>query len=158
MRNYTGKLRQKINLLIPIPNSFDLDKGPLHRVWAGVSLEHEHFAHGTEINKLITVALLAHLEAKPGKETEVENFLNSGLALVAEEPQTIIWFAVRSGPLTFDIFDVFTDEAGRQAHLSGKVAFALKEKASELLSQPPEIKLVDVQSAQLPGYFDFSEN
>lgn len=97
---------------------------------------------------MVTVALLARFEAKPGKEAEVESFLKSGLALVGEEPGSNTWFAVRSGPLTFDIFDVFTDEAGRQAHLSGKVAVALKVKASHLLAQTPEFQPVDVQAAQ----------
>jgi hypothetical protein len=32
------------------------------------------------------------------------------------------------------IFDTFPDEAGRQAHLSGQVAAALEEKASELFA------------------------
>jgi hypothetical protein len=32
------------------------------------------------------------------------------------------------------------DEAGRQAHLAGRVAAALMTKASELLAKPPAIK------------------
>ena len=98
-------------------------------------------------------ALLAPLlpKAKPGKEAEVESFLNSGLALVQEEPETTAWFAIRMGPSTFGIFDAFPSESGRQAHLDGKVAAALMEKASDLLAQPPDIKKVDVLAAKLPG-------
>ena len=66
---------------------------------------------------MVTVALLVRLEAKPGKESEVESFLNSGLALVQEEPDTTAWFAIRMGPSTFGIFDAFPDEAGRQVKL-----------------------------------------
>ena len=100
---------------------------------------------------MVTVALYVRLEAKPGKEAEVESFLNSGLALVEEEPETTAWFAIRMGPSTFGIFDAFASESGRQAHLNGKVAAALMEKASDLLAQPPDIKKVDVLAAKLPG-------
>jgi quinol monooxygenase YgiN len=99
---------------------------------------------------MVNVALLVKLEAKPGKEEEVENFLRSGLAIVQEEPATTAWFAIRLGPSTFGIFDAFPDEAGRQAHLSGRVAAALMAKASELLAEPPSIEKVDVLAAKLP--------
>lgn len=96
------------------------------------------------------VALLVRLEAKPGKEREVADFLRGGLAIVEEEPATIAWFALQLGPSTFGIFDAFPDEAGRQAHLSGRVAAALMAKASELLSQPPLIEKVDLLATKLP--------
>ena len=72
-------------------------------------------------------------------------------SVVNEEPATTAWFAIRIGPSTFGIFDAFPDEAGRQAHLSGRVAAALMAKASELLAQPPVIEKVDVLAAKLPG-------
>ena len=97
------------------------------------------------------VALWVRLDAKPGKEKEVADFLRGGLAIVEEEPATIAWFALRLGPSTFGIFDAFPDEAGRQAHLSGRVAAALMAKASDLLSQPPSIEKVDVLATKLPG-------
>ena len=100
---------------------------------------------------MVKVALFVRLEAKPGKEKEVENFLVSGLPIVNEEPATTAWFGIRLGPSTFGIFDAFPDEAGRQAHLSGKVAAALMEKAGELFSEPPSIENVDVLAAKLPG-------
>jgi quinol monooxygenase YgiN len=99
---------------------------------------------------MVKVALYVRLEAKPGKEGEVEQFLQGGLALVQEEPGTIAWFAIRFGPSTFGIFDAFPDEAGRQAHLSGKVAAALMDKASDLLAKPPSIEKLDVLAAKLP--------
>jgi len=89
-------------------------------------------------------------EAKPGKEAEVESFLRSGLPLVQAEPATTAWFGIRLGPSTFGIFDAFPNDAGRQAHLNGKVAAALMAKASELLSRPPSIEKVDVLAAKLP--------
>ena len=100
---------------------------------------------------MVKVALFVRLEAKPGKEKEVESFLVSALPIVNEEPATTAWFGIRLGPSTFGIFDAFPDEAGRQAHLSGKVAAALMEKAGELFSEPPSIENVDVLAAKLPG-------
>jgi quinol monooxygenase YgiN len=100
---------------------------------------------------MVKLALFVRLEAKPGKEKDVESFLLSGLPLVQAEPATTAWFGIRLGPSTFGIFDAFPDEAGRQAHLSGKVAAALMEKAGELLAEPPSIEKVDVLAAKLPG-------
>ena len=97
----------------------------------------------------VKLALIAKLEAKPGKETEVENFLKGALPLVQEEPGTIAWFAIRLGNSSFGIFDVFNDDAGRQAHLNGKVAAALMAKASELFAKPPEIQKWDVIESKL---------
>src|ERR1700750_3128467 len=100
---------------------------------------------------MVKLALFVKMEAKPGKEAAVENFLRAGLPIVQGEPDTVAWFAIRLGPTTFGIFDAFPHEAGRQAHLSGKVAAALMEKAPELLSKPPSIEKVDVLAAKLPG-------
>ena len=101
---------------------------------------------------MIKVALLVRLEAKPGKEAEVEAFLRAGLQLVQQEPATAVWFAIRLGPSTFGIFDAFPDDSGRQAHLAGQVAAALMAKASELLAQPPAIENADVLAVKLPDY------
>jgi quinol monooxygenase YgiN len=100
---------------------------------------------------MVDVALLVRLEAKPGKEGDVESFLRGGLAVVQEEPATIAWFAIRLGPSTFGIFDAFPNDAGRQAHLSGRVAAALMARAPELLSEPPLIEKIDILAAKLPG-------
>jgi quinol monooxygenase YgiN len=100
---------------------------------------------------MVKVALFVRLEAKPGKEKEVENFLFAGLPLVQAEPATTAWFGIRLGPSTFGIFDAFPNEAGRQAHLTGQVAAALMAKAGELFAKPPSIEKVDVLAAKLPG-------
>ena len=100
---------------------------------------------------MVNLGLFVRLEAKPGKEKDVENFLRGGLSLVQQEPATIAWFAIRMGPSTFGIFDAFPDESGREAHLAGRVAAALKEKGSELLAQPPSIQKVDVLATKLPS-------
>jgi quinol monooxygenase YgiN len=100
---------------------------------------------------MVKVALYVRLEAKAGKEQEVADFLRSGLPLAQEEPATTAWFALQMGPSTFGIFDAFPDDAGRQAHLAGRIAAALMAKASDLLSEPPAIQKVDVLAAKLPG-------
>jgi quinol monooxygenase YgiN len=99
----------------------------------------------------VSNGLYVLLEAKPGKEEEVAEFLRQGKAVVEAEPGTIAWFGVRLGPTTFAIFDAFPDEAGRQAHLTGKVAAALMAKAPDLLAEPPKIQKADVLASKLPG-------
>ena len=100
---------------------------------------------------MVNVALFVRLEAKAGKEADVAKFLRDGLAIVQEEPATTVWFALQLGPSTFGIFDAFPNEAGRQAHLSGRVAAALMARASELFSKPPAIEKVDVLASKLAG-------
>jgi len=95
-------------------------------------------------------ALLARLEAKPGKEEEVERFLRGALPLAKAEPGTRTWFALRFGPTSFGIYDTFDTEAGRQAHLDGPIAAALMERAGDLLASPPQIDRVDLLASKLP--------
>src|SRR5689334_10255626 len=98
---------------------------------------------------MVHVALLARLEAKPGKAADVAALLKSALPLAIAEPATTVWFALQLGPTTFVIFDAFPDEDGRKAHLAGQIAAALTAKAPELLAQPPNIQFVDVLAAKL---------
>ena len=93
---------------------------------------------------MIKYALLATLEAKSGKENEVEEFLKSALPLVEAEPNTISWYAFKMDANKFGIFDTFTNDEGRQAHLAGEVAKALMAKAPELFASDPQIQQVDV--------------
>jgi quinol monooxygenase YgiN len=99
---------------------------------------------------MVNVALFVRLEAKPGKESDVAQFLRDGLAIVDAEPATTAWFAIQLGPSTFGIFDAFPNEAGRQAHLSGRVAAALMARSAELFAKPPSIEKVDVLAVKLP--------
>jgi len=99
----------------------------------------------------VTVGLLVRMEAQPGKEGDVESFLEGGRSLVEDEPDTVAWFAIRLGPSEFGIFDAFPDESGRQAHLSGRVAAALGERAAALFVRQPVIEQVDVLASKLPA-------
>jgi len=98
---------------------------------------------------MVTKGLFVRIEAQPGKEQEVADFLESGLSLVEQEPGTTTWFAIRFGPSSFGIYDAFEDESGRDAHLSGQVAAALQENTSKLFDAP-SIEPVDVIAAKLP--------
>ena len=98
----------------------------------------------------MTVALLVRLEAKPGKEAEVEEFLRGDLAIWQREPATTAWFAIRLGPSCDGIFDAFSDDTGRRAHLAGRVAAAPMETAPDLLAQAPSIEQIDALATKLP--------
>jgi quinol monooxygenase YgiN len=100
---------------------------------------------------MVSVALYVPLEAKPDKVDDVEQFLREARALADEEPGTTAWFALRTGPTSFAIFDVFPDEQARQAHVGGKIAQALMARADELLATAPSINQLDVVASKLPG-------
>ena len=94
------------------------------------------------------LAIWAQLEAKPGKEKELEAFLKSAQPLAEREPGTVSWYAIKMGPGKYGIFDTFADENGRNAHLNGEIAKALFAKAGELLAQAPKIDKPEVLAAK----------
>ena len=95
-------------------------------------------------------ALYCQLEAKPGMEQEVANFLTGAQRMVEKEPDTTAWFAIRMGPRSFAIFDAFNNERGREAHLAGDVAKQLMAKAQHLFVKQPEIYRLDILADKLP--------
>jgi quinol monooxygenase YgiN len=98
----------------------------------------------------VNAALLVRVQAQPGKEDEVRQFLRDGVATVNEERGTVAWFAVQFGPSSFGIFDAFPDDEARQAHLGGRLGAALMARAEELFTQPPDVEPVDVIAHKLP--------
>jgi quinol monooxygenase YgiN len=96
-------------------------------------------------------AIWAQVEAKPGKEQEVADFLKSAQALAEREPGTTSWYAVKIGPTKFGIFDTFADQAGLDAHLSGEIAKALFGKAQELFVKEPEVHKIEILASKAPG-------
>jgi quinol monooxygenase YgiN len=96
-------------------------------------------------------ALLALLEAKPGKEKEIEEFLKSAQPLAVKENGTTTWYAVKLGPSKFGIFDTFRNEEGRNAHLTGEIAKALFAKAEELFAKPPQVEKLEILAAKAPN-------
>jgi quinol monooxygenase YgiN len=99
---------------------------------------------------MVTRGLLVRLQCQHGKDSEVEEFLRSALPLAENEPATVAWFAIRFGRSEYGIFDVFPDDAGRDAHLTGPIAKALMARAAELLTEPPNIQRLDILAHKLP--------
>ncbi|GAB3534994.1 hypothetical protein GCM10027403_11870 [Arthrobacter tecti] len=102
------------------------------------------------MSAVVSAALLVRVQAHPGKEDEVEQFLRDGLAIVNDEPGTVAWFAVRFGTSSFGIFDAFPDDAARQAHLGGRLGTALMARAEELFTEAPDVEPVDVIAYKVP--------
>ncbi|MGO9390709.1 putative quinol monooxygenase [Rhodoblastus sp.] len=96
------------------------------------------------------LALYVQLEAKPGKEKDVAAFLSNAQQMVEKEPETTAWFAIKMGPRTYGIFDVFADEHGREEHLRGRVAKELMAQAPQLFAKQPEIQRIEVIADKLP--------
>lgn len=94
------------------------------------------------------LAILAVLQAKPGKEQALEDFLKSALPLAQAETGTVAWYAFKMGDGRFGIFDTFADDAGRNAHLNGDIAKALFAHAEELLATAPSIDQPEILAAK----------
>jgi quinol monooxygenase YgiN len=101
---------------------------------------------------MVKVGLLVRLEAKTGQEQALEDFVRGALPLAQQELFTPVWFALKLGPSTFGIFDAFTDDSNRSAHLTGQIAAALMAKAGELLSEAPRIEQVEILASKMAGW------
>jgi quinol monooxygenase YgiN len=99
----------------------------------------------------VTRGLFVRIEAKPGREAEVEAQLRAGLAAVLEEPDTTAWLAIRLGPTTFAVVDAFPHEAGRQFHLAAGRERLTENEAMDLYAEPPSIAFTDIVAAKLPS-------
>jgi quinol monooxygenase YgiN len=97
------------------------------------------------------LALFAMLEAKAGKEAEVEQFLKSAQPMAEQESGTSTWYALKLGPAKFGIFDTFRDEEGRNAHLTGAIAKALFARAEELFANPPRVEKLEILASKAQG-------
>lgn len=100
---------------------------------------------------MIKVALMVRIEAKSGKEKEVENFIQGALPLAEAELDTITWYAIKINSSTFGVFDTFANDEGRNTHMAGEIAKALMANASELLATDPVIEYVDILAAKVTG-------
>ena len=99
---------------------------------------------------MLTKALLVRLEALPGKETELSDFLTAARSIVMEEPGTVAWFAIQFGPSSFGVFDVFPDDEARDAHLAGGVGQALGPNTGVLFSEP-QIEKIEILADKVPA-------
>jgi quinol monooxygenase YgiN len=94
------------------------------------------------------LAIFLQMEAKPGKEKDVEEFLKSAEPLAEREPGTLTWYGIKLAPGHYGIFDTFADENGRNAHLTGEIAKAIAARASELFAKPPEIAKLEILASK----------
>ncbi len=88
--------------------------------------------------------VLFMLKAKQGHESQLRQFLMDARALVMDEEGTVAWFAQQLDDGHYAIFDVFADNGGRFAHLTGQVPRELTKHALSLLGGLPDIGLLDV--------------
>jgi hypothetical protein len=92
----------------------------------------------------VRLAVLAFLEAKEGKGSELGTFLESGRAIAAAESGTVTWYAFKAGDTSYGIFDTFETEDARQNHLDGEIPRGLAQVAPDLLAGEPDIRMVEV--------------
>jgi len=97
----------------------------------------------------LSVAFVAKITAASGSEDELAELLTGAVELANAEEGTVVWFAVRTAPDTFWIFDAFANEDDRQAHAGGQIVAALNENA-RLLGAEPEIMPADILASKLP--------
>ncbi|MCA9710874.1 MAG: hypothetical protein KDK70_33840 [Myxococcales bacterium] len=94
----------------------------------------EHQADTTE--RAATKAGFIQMTARPDQVAALRALLTAGRDVVAQtEPGTVYWAALESEDRAgeFAIFDLFVDDAARDAHFAGRVAAALEERASTLI-------------------------
>jgi quinol monooxygenase YgiN len=101
---------------------------------------------------LVKLGLLARIEAKPEHAEEVVEMLAGATRVAEQEGNTVTWYAFRLDATTFGVFDTFDDEAGRTAHLHGRIAAALGDAATTKLVTPADIQPVDLIGVKVPGY------
>ena len=99
---------------------------------------------------MVNCGLFVRLEAREGKEADVEALISQALDMANEEAGTPVWFGLRFGPGSFAIFDAFESSNLREDHLGGPIAAALMARSAELFKKPPVIEMADVLAVKLP--------
>jgi quinol monooxygenase YgiN len=99
---------------------------------------------------MVTVGLFIRVEAKPDRVADVEAKFKEVVDIVRAEGRAVVWFALRLGPTSFAIYDAFTNESDRQAHLD-TMGPALRESGAELFVAEPDVQYIDVVASLLPG-------
>lgn len=91
-------------------------------------------------------AFYIEIEARPGKEAEVETMLRDIRDCVEDEPATGPWYAVRHSETKFAIFETFPNLAGRQAHIDGGGGDIFRDvrRMNAILVRPAHVRKVDV--------------
>ncbi|KAI1848880.1 hypothetical protein JX265_001210 [Neoarthrinium moseri] len=114
--------------------------------WSEDSRSHPGFRiHGTDDNPG-PKAYYIHLEAKPGKEELVAEFLKDINKGVHQEPGTGPWFGLRYSQTTFAIFEAFSSSETRHDHDVGPGGrnFLRVDLLKDMLAYPAQIHRLDV--------------
>lgn len=92
------------------------------------------------------VAGIIPFKAKAGQGAEVARLISAALPHVEREAGTVTWLVLRSNadPDTVFLVDVFADEAGREAHMSGEAAKLIFATVPPLLEADPVIHPADL--------------
>ena len=93
---------------------------------------------------IVTLSILALLEAKPGKGEQLAAFLKAGRDLAVAEEGTVTWYAFKISDTSYGIFDTFATGDARTAHINGQIPAALAEVSADLLAREPDIRPVNV--------------
>jgi hypothetical protein len=97
----------------------------------------------------VTNGLLLRLPIKSNHVDDATEFLRGGQAIVADEPATTAWFAIRFTDGDLGVFDVFPDVRGRRAHLTGEIPKQLALHGLPWLSGLPQMSFADVLAQKL---------
>lgn len=100
---------------------------------------------------MVTHGLLVRLKAQSHQDAAVEQFLQSAVPQVRAEPATALWLALRFGWHDYGVFDAFSSEEGRLAHLEGAVAAALVSRSPWLFDRQPDIDTVEIVTSKMPA-------
>jgi quinol monooxygenase YgiN len=92
----------------------------------------------------VTLGILALLEARPGKGSELAEFLTEARELAVAEEGTVSWYAFKISDTSYGIFDTFATDDARVAHINGQIPAALAKVSADLLASDPDIRPADV--------------
>ena len=98
---------------------------------------------------MVTTGIFIKVETKPETAERFADRLKTVVDIVRAEGLARAWFGVRLGPTSFFIYDVFDDEASRDAHLEMNGP-ALRAAGAELFDGGPDIQTVEVVASLLP--------
>ena len=92
----------------------------------------------------VTLGIVALLEAKAGKGSELADFLKEARELAIAEEGTASWYAFKISDTSYGIFDTFATDGARTAHINGQIPAALAKVTVDLLASDPDIRPVDI--------------
>lgn len=99
---------------------------------------------------MTTVAGVIPFKAKSGQGAEVARRIAAALPHVEREDDTPLWLVLRSNaePDTVFLVDLFSDAAGRDAHMAGDAAELIFATVLPLLADEPVIHPADLIAAK----------